>query len=97
VYAAFSNPHREHIKPQAGTFYYGECGTTKYAAAVFEPTADATEAEKVASQDEGSMRQYLERPVDSDWTLIASDADPHSGCNEKIPAALASLWGNCSK
>ncbi|WP_145883834.1 hypothetical protein [Streptomyces sp. BK340] len=92
-----SNPHREHIRPKAGTFYYGECRGVEYAAAVFEPTADATEAERVASQDEGSLRQYLVRPLDSDWKFLASDTNPDSGCAKKIPAALAALWGNCSK
>ncbi|MEU6067708.1 hypothetical protein ABZ864_25420 [Streptomyces sp. NPDC047082] len=97
AYANQSNPHRGHIQPQAGTFYYGECGTSTYAAAVFEPTADASDEEKVAAQDEGSMRQYFERSVDNRWTLIAMDKNPNSGCAEQIPAALASLWGHCSK
>lgn len=99
AYGRQNQPQLVHITPRTGTFYYGSCDNTAYAAAQFEPTADATYAEKVASQDDGSAMKYLSRSAHGSWTLIASDGLPRNprGCAAvpQIPARLAALWGDC--
>ncbi|WP_377273019.1 hypothetical protein [Peterkaempfera sp. SMS 1(5)a] len=99
AYGRQNQPRLVHIRPRSGTFYYGSCGGTTYAAAVFEPTAGATYAEQVASQDDGAAMKYLSRPANGGWTLLASDGLPRDprGCAaiRQIPAPLAALWGDC--
>ncbi|MEU1407744.1 hypothetical protein ABZ471_36380 [Streptomyces sp. NPDC005728] len=99
AYGRQSRPQLVHIRPRTGTFYYGSCDGTAYAAAMFVPTADATSAELVAGQDEGAAMKYFSRSGNGSWTLIAGDGlprDPH-GCAaiSQIPARLATLWADC--
>jgi hypothetical protein len=91
--------HFQHIEPVPHTFFYGQCGTVRYAATRFQPFAGATQAELVGMQDEGSVTKYF-RDSGGGWVYIASDglpAGPH-GCGDipAIPDALATAWGNCS-
>ncbi|MER5401018.1 hypothetical protein [Streptomyces sp. NPDC002599] len=91
--------HFQHIEPVPHTFFYGQCGTVRYAATRFQPFAGATQAELVGMQDEGSVTKYF-RDSGGGWAYIASDglpAGPH-GCGDipAIPDALATAWGNCS-
>ncbi|MFD5817251.1 hypothetical protein [Streptomyces sp. NPDC127038] len=88
----------EHIEPVPHLFFYGRCGTVRYAATRFRPTAGATQAELVGMQDEGAATKYF-RDSGGGWTYIASDgfpAGPH-GCADipAIPDALATAWGDC--
>lgn len=90
--------HFQHIEPEPHTFFYGQCGTVRYAATRFQPFAGATEAELVGMQDEGGAIKYF-RDSGGGWVYIASDglpAGPH-GCGDipAIPDALATAWGNC--
>ncbi|MFD8735673.1 hypothetical protein ACFV06_12180 [Streptomyces sp. NPDC059618] len=90
--------HFEHIEPVPHVFFYGRCGTVRYAATRFRPTAGATQAELVGMQDEGAATKYF-RDSGGGWTYIASDgfpAGPH-GCADipAIPDALATAWGDC--
>ncbi|MET8097584.1 hypothetical protein ABZV29_14065 [Streptomyces sp. NPDC005236] len=89
----------EHIGPVPHVFFYGRCGTVRYAATRFQPLAGATQAELVGMQDEGSVTKYF-RDSGGGWAYIASDglpAGPH-GCGDipAIPHALSTAWGNCS-
>ncbi|MFF3407205.1 hypothetical protein ACFYW8_13590 [Streptomyces sp. NPDC002742] len=91
--------HFTHIEPVPHVFFYGQCGTTRYAATRFGLTAGATQAELVGMQDEGSAVKYF-RSSGGGWVYVASDgfpAGPH-GCGDipAIPHALATAWGNCS-
>jgi len=91
--------HFVHMGPAPRTFFYGRCGTVRYAAARFQPTAGATEAELVGLQDEGSVTKYF-RDSGGGWAYVATDglpAGPH-GCGDipAIPHALATAWRNCS-
>ncbi|WP_406838120.1 hypothetical protein ACICHK_21085 [Streptomyces sp. AHU1] len=91
--------HFVHMGPAPGTFFYGRCGTVRYAAARFQPTAGATEAELVGLQDEGSVTKYF-RDSGGGWVYVATDGLPVSprGCGDipAIPHALATAWRNCS-
>lgn len=87
-----------HIAPAPGVFFYGECGTTSYAATRFVPTAGATLNEQVALQDDGAMMKYFSESSGGVWSLVASQTFPGTqGCGAitQIPSALASLWGGC--
>ncbi|MGW7611391.1 hypothetical protein ACWGKW_29855 [Streptomyces sp. NPDC054766] len=91
--------HFTHIEPVPHVFFYGQCGTVRYAATRFGLTAGATQPELVGMQDEGSAIKYF-RSSGNGWVYVASDgfpAGPH-GCGDipAIPDALAAAWGNCS-
>ncbi|MFD3452848.1 hypothetical protein ACFWVC_11755 [Streptomyces sp. NPDC058691] len=93
-------PRFEHIAPVPLRFFYGQCGTVRYAATQFQPTRGATEGELVNLQDEGSAMKYFRAGSGGDWTYITSDgfpAGPH-GCADipQIPRALATAWRNCA-
>lgn len=99
AYGRQSRPRLVDIRPRTGTFYYGSCGSTTYAAAMFVPTVGATYAERVASQDDGAAMKYFSRSGNGNWTLIASDGLPRDprGCAAvpQIPAPLATHWADC--
>ncbi|MEU6218290.1 hypothetical protein ABZ845_12345 [Streptomyces sp. NPDC047022] len=99
AYGHQRRPQLVHIRPRTGTFYYGNCEGTTYAAAMFVPTAGATYPELVASQDDGAAMKYFSRSGNGSWVLIASDGLPRDprGCAAipKIPAPLAALWADC--
>ncbi|WP_042425680.1 hypothetical protein [Streptacidiphilus anmyonensis] len=85
-----------HIEPVPGGFLYGACGGVTYAASRFEPTGGATEQEKVASQDEGSVPKYFSLGPSGAWTYLGSAGFPATGgCIGGIPQALAAVWGGC--
>jgi hypothetical protein len=89
-----------HIAPAPGVFFYGECGTTAYAATRFVPTAGATLNEQVALQDDGAMMKYFSEWSGGSWSLVASQAFPGTqGCGAitQIPSALASLWATAHR
>jgi hypothetical protein len=91
--------HFTHIEPVPHVFFYGQCGTVRYAATRFGLTAGATYAEQVGMQDDGSAVKYF-RSSGGGWVYVASDgfpAGPH-GCGDipAIPHALAAAWGDCS-
>ncbi|WUD72183.1 hypothetical protein OG937_11055 [Streptomyces sp. NBC_00510] len=93
-------PRFEHIAPVPHRFFYGQCGTVRYAATPFDPTSGASEGELVGLQDEGSAMKYFRSTSGSEWTYVASDgfpAGPH-GCGDipQIPRALATAWRNCA-
>ncbi|MFE2533281.1 hypothetical protein [Streptomyces sp. NPDC059371] len=91
--------HFEHIGPVPHVFFYGRCGTVRYAATRFQPFAGATQAELVGMQDEGSVTKYF-RDSGGGWVYVATDGFPVAphGCGDipAIPDALATAWGNCS-
>jgi hypothetical protein len=88
-----------HIAPVKGSFYYGTCDGTFYAATEFTPTSGATLGEQVQLQDEGSTAKYFTKPPNGTWTYVATDGFPSSprGCAAipQIPASLAALWADC--
>ncbi|WP_406271219.1 hypothetical protein OH779_32235 [Actinacidiphila glaucinigra] len=92
-------PRFAHIAPAPGRFFYGQCGTVRYAAAQFQPTQGATEGELVSLQDEGSAMKYFRASSGGDWSYVATDGFPASegGCRAiaQIPRALATAWRNC--
>ncbi|MEZ0095777.1 hypothetical protein [Streptacidiphilus sp. EB129] len=89
------NPVMKHIQPAAGSFYYGSCGTTQYAATRFAPAAGAGEQELVGLQDDGSTRKYFTYSAGG-WTVSGSDGFPsRGGCSPQIPGPLAGLWNHC--
>ncbi|MFF7674068.1 hypothetical protein [Actinacidiphila glaucinigra] len=92
-------PRLVHIAPAPGRFFYGQCGTVRYAAAQFQPTQGANEGELVSLQDEGSAMKYFRASSGSDWSYVATDGFPASegGCRAipQIPRALAAAWRNC--
>lgn len=95
-----SHPRFVHIAPVPGQFFYGQCGTVRYAATPFDPTSGANEGELVGLQDEGGAMKYFRTATGTDWTYVTSDgfpAGPH-GCADipQIPHALATAWRNCS-
>ncbi|MFF4539608.1 hypothetical protein [Streptomyces aureus] len=89
----------EHIGPVPHLFFYGRCGTVRYAATRFQPVAGAGQAELVGMQDEGSATKYF-RDTGGGWAYVATDGFPASahGCGDiaAIPPALATVWGDCS-
>ncbi len=91
-----ANPQLDHIQPVPGTFFYGSCGSTRYAATRFEPTAGASQNTLVAMQDEGSVRKYFSSTGSTSWGYTGSDGFPsHGGCLALVPAGLATAWANC--
>ena len=81
-------------------FYYGQCGSMLYAAARFVPGEGVTDGELVSFQDEGATMKFFARPASGSWRRVGGEGFPASpkGCAEpgsNIPAALASLWGDC--
>lgn len=94
-----SQPGLTHIAPAKGSFYYGSCGDTAYAATRFDPTAGATLGEQVQLQDEGGQEKYFTKAADGRWTYVATDGfprDPHGcGAIPQIPSDLARLWADC--
>ncbi|MGW1617200.1 hypothetical protein ACWCQZ_49340 [Streptomyces sp. NPDC002285] len=87
-----------HIKPAPGTFFYGQCGTTRYVGTRFELTKGYTEKEAVNMQDEGGAMKYFSIVPGGPWSLIASgDPELSKGCSsvKEIPAELARVWGDC--
>lgn len=85
-----------HIQPKPGNFYYGSCGTTRYAAVRFEAGAGAAGADRVQLQDEGSGLQFFRRTPGAGWGFVGSDAYPATDdCSRFAPADLARAW-NCS-
>ncbi|MFF7216120.1 hypothetical protein ACFZAU_37260 [Streptomyces sp. NPDC008238] len=93
-------PRFAHIEPEPQRFFYGQCGTVRYAATQFQPTRGATEGELVGLQDEGSAMKYFRAASGGDWSYVATDGFPPSegGCRAipQIPRALATAWRNCS-
>lgn len=99
AYGKQAQPPLHHITPVKGTFYYGSCDGTFYAATRFQLTPGSTETEQVALQDEGAaMKYFIERP-DTTWTFLTSDPFPASpqGCATipELPSQLTTLWNNC--
>ncbi|MFK0172261.1 hypothetical protein ACIQU5_26030 [Streptomyces sp. NPDC090306] len=94
-----ANAGLTHVAPAPGTFYYGTCGTTAYAASRFQPTSGATTGEQVQLQDEGAAMKYFTLAQGGTWRLVASDGFPRDarGCAAvpQIPKALAAAWSNC--
>ncbi|MFD9003731.1 hypothetical protein ACFV0T_22655 [Streptomyces sp. NPDC059582] len=91
--------HFAHIEPVPHGFFYGQCGTVRYAATRFQPVDGATDEELVGMQDEGSATKYF-RNSGGGWVYVGSDgfpAGPH-GCGDipAIPDALAAAWKDCS-
>ncbi|MFE4925155.1 hypothetical protein [Streptomyces sp. NPDC056661] len=87
-----------HIKPTPGTFYYGQCGTTRYAGTTFMLTKGYTEKEAVNMQDDGTTMKYFSVVPGGPWSFIASGAEELAkGCSavKKIPAQMARAWGDC--
>ncbi|MFR0357498.1 hypothetical protein [Streptomyces sediminimaris] len=88
-----------HIAPVKGTFYYGSCGDTAYAATRFDPTAGATLPEQVQLQDEGGQEKYFTKTAKGQWTYVATDGFPRDprGCAAipQIPSDLARAWADC--
>ncbi|MFG2943954.1 hypothetical protein [Streptomyces adustus] len=88
-----------HVAPAPGQFFYGQCGSVRYAATGFRPTAGATEAELVNLQDEGTATKYFRAAAGGGWVYVATDGLPRSahGCGDipEIPKALAKAWHNC--
>jgi hypothetical protein len=100
AYGHQAQPPLVHIQPEKGSFFYGECGGTYYAATPFQPGPGATLAEQVALQDDGAAMKYLSAGSAGTWRYVASDglpADPR-GCAAipRIPAQLAALWNDCA-
>ena len=92
-----ANPQLNHIEPAPGTFFYGSCGSTRYAATRFQPTAGASQSTLVAMQDEGSARKYFSSTGSAGWGYTGSDGFPaRGGCPATVPADLATAWANCS-
>ncbi|MFF3612594.1 hypothetical protein [Streptomyces sp. NPDC002580] len=91
--------HYAHIEPAPHSFFYGQCGTVRYAATRFQPFEGATMEELVGMQDAGSVTKYF-RSSGSGWDFVGSDDLPVSprGCADvpAIPRSLAAAWGNCS-
>ena len=89
----------EHITPAKGSFYYGTCGDTAYAATRFEPTPGATLGEQVQLQDAGGQEKYFTKTPGGRWTYVAGDGLPRDprGCTAipQIPSDLARLWADC--
>lgn len=89
-----------HIEPEPRTFFYGRCGTARYAATRFQPTQGASEGELVGLQDEGGAMKYFRATSGSDWSYIATDGFPPGpgGCGgiRQIPRALAAEWRKCA-
>ncbi|MGW2820112.1 hypothetical protein ACWC24_03795 [Streptomyces sp. NPDC001443] len=92
-------PVLTHLEPVPGQFFYGQCGSVRYAATRFRPTAGATDAELVNLQDEGSATKYFRAAAGGGWAYLATDGFPRSahGCGDipEIPKALAKAWHNC--
>ncbi|MER5469341.1 hypothetical protein [Streptomyces sp. NPDC002685] len=91
--------HFTHIDPVPHGFFYGQCGTVRYAATRFGLSAGATQEELVGMQDEGSATKYF-RSSGGGWVYVGTDgfpAGPH-GCGDipAVPEALAAAWGGCS-
>ncbi|MER7696561.1 MULTISPECIES: hypothetical protein [unclassified Streptomyces] len=85
-----------HIQPKPGSFYYGSCGATSYAAVRFEAGAGATGEDLVHLQDEGSGLQFFRSAPGAGWRFVRSDTFPAThDCSRFVPLALASQW-NCS-
>lgn len=93
-------PRFVHIEPEPQRFFFGQCGTVRYAATQFQPTQGATEGELVNLQDEGSAMKYFRATSGTNWTYVATDGFPasESGCRAipQIPRALATAWRNCA-
>ncbi|MFJ9539763.1 hypothetical protein ACIRPX_21175 [Streptomyces sp. NPDC101225] len=89
----------QHITPAKGSFYYGTCGDTAYAASRFDPTAGAVLGEQVQLQDEGGQEKYFTKAPDGQWTYVATDGFPRDprGCAAipQIPSDLARAWADC--
>ncbi|MFF8866308.1 hypothetical protein ACF08B_30150 [Streptomyces sp. NPDC015139] len=84
-----------HIQPKPGNFYYGGCGTTRYAAVRFEAGAGAAGEDRVQLQDEGSGLQFFRRAPGAGWGFVGSDAYPATDdCSRFAPVDLARAW-NC--
>lgn len=91
--------HFAHIEPVPHGFFYGQCGTVRYAATRFLAVDGATYEELVGMQDEGSATKYFRNSGDG-WAYVASDGFPAGahGCGDipAIPDALAGAWKDCS-
>ncbi|WP_432588101.1 hypothetical protein ABVG11_23520 [Streptomyces sp. HD1123-B1] len=99
VKAAYSRsfPQFQHVKPTAGSFYYGQCGGTRYAGTTFSLTAGHSEKEAVGMQDEGATMKYFSS-TGGNWSYLASGAlELAEGCKavKQIPAEMARVWGDC--
>ncbi|ROP55809.1 hypothetical protein EDD94_5379 [Streptomyces sp. PanSC9] len=77
-------------RPKPGGFYYGGCGTTRYAAVRFEVGAGAAGEDRVQLQDEGSGLRFFRLPPGAGWAFVGSDTYPATGdCSRFTPADLA--------
>ncbi|MFR9798804.1 hypothetical protein ACL02U_23355 [Streptomyces sp. MS06] len=94
-----SQQNLTHIAPAKGSFFYGTCGDTAYAATRFDPTSGVSPGEEVQLQDAGGAMKYFTRSQDGQWAYVASDGLPRDprGCAAvpQIPAELARLWAGC--
>jgi hypothetical protein len=94
-----SQPGLVHITPVKGSFYYGRCASTYYAASSFTPTPAANEGEQVQLQDYGAAEKYFTKARNGPWTYVNSDGLPRStrGCAAipQIPRALTASWADC--
>ena len=91
-----ANPQLNHIQPAPGGFFYGSCGSTRYAATRFQATAGADQNTLVGMQDEGSVRKYFSWTGSTGWGYTGSDGFPAAGgCPGQIPAGLAKAWADC--
>lgn len=100
VAAAYIRQNRlTSVQTIPGTFYYGSCGNTYYAATLFEPDSESSQSDLVALQDDGSVLQVFSGSSPDAWSHVGSDDFPHAakacGQIKQLPTALASLWGDC--
>jgi hypothetical protein len=85
-----------HLQPRPGQFLYGQCKGVYYAATPFDLTSGATYEEKVAAQDDGSVRKYFILAGGAPWTMDGSASFPdQGGCFSLTPHELAQKWSNC--
>ncbi|WP_370091934.1 hypothetical protein [Streptacidiphilus sp. MAP12-20] len=85
-----------HIQPRPGQFLYGQCKGVYYAATAFDLTPGATYEEKVAAQDDGSVRKYFILAGGNPWAMNGSASFPDTGgCFNLIPQQLSQEWNNC--
>jgi len=83
-----------------GHTYYGTCGAVSYAVARFEPVTNATLAEQVSFQDDGSDSRFFMKQARGAWTVVGQrdyDLAPTCATFTQLPSALKTLWQNCPR